>query len=121
MKKPTPSTIKRLYAVSSNRCAFSKCPNTLVDEQSGKVTGRICHIKGEKEGSARYDEDQSEDERRSFDNLVLMCPIHHDVIDDDTESYTVERLYQIKQTHESQFNTLDTDLSDDGAQQFIIN
>ena len=49
----------------------------------------------------RYDPNQTVEERHAFGNLVLMCPIHHDVIDDDPDSYTVERLRSIKTTHEA--------------------
>jgi len=41
----------------------------------------FCHIKGNKPGSKRHDPNQSETERQGFANLLLMCPIHHDVID----------------------------------------
>ena len=65
-----------------------------------KVTGRICYIKGDKAGSARYDTTQSDEERHGFENLILMCGKHHDVIDDDEESYTVDRLVRMKTEHE---------------------
>jgi hypothetical protein len=39
------ATIKRLFAVSGNTCAYSGCANPLVDVASGKVTARICPIK----------------------------------------------------------------------------
>lgn len=117
MSDPTPATVKRLYAVSGNQCAFPKCQVPLVEPQSGKVTGRICHIKGRKPGSARYDLNQTDAERRSFSNLVLMCPIHHDVIDDDPDSYTVERLLEIKAQHESQ--AVSQAATDEIAHQFI--
>ncbi|HEY0428424.1 MAG TPA: hypothetical protein VGC76_11640 [Pyrinomonadaceae bacterium] len=100
---PSLPTIKRLFAVSGNQCAFPKCPLPLVDEDSGKVTGRICHIKAQNAGGARYDASQTDEERHGFDNLVLMCPIHHDVIDSDEDSYTVERLLKIKSEHEGAF------------------
>lgn len=100
---PSQPTIKRLFAVSGNNCAFPKCPLPLVDESSGKVTGKICHIKAQSPGGARYDENQTDEERQGFKNLVLMCPIHHDVIDSDEDSYTVERLNQIKLDHEKSF------------------
>jgi hypothetical protein len=29
-------------------------------------------------------------ERHAYANLVLMCPTHHTVIDDDEEAYTVD-------------------------------
>ena len=98
---PSVATIKRIFAVSGNECAFPKCAVPLVDQASGKVTGRICHIKGRKPGSPRYDPKQSDAERHDFDDLLLMCPIHHDVIDDDEISYTVDRLKAIKSSHEA--------------------
>jgi hypothetical protein len=34
--------------------------------------------------------------RHGFDSLILMCGVHHKVIDDDEESYTVQRLTGLK-------------------------
>ena len=116
---PRTKTIKRLFAVSGNRCCFPKCEHTLVDKISGKVTGIICHIKGKKEGSARYDPEQSNEERHGFDNLLLMCPIHHDIIDDDEEKYTVAKLIQIKADHETIYEGGE-EPTDDIVYQFIM-
>ena len=102
MVGPSLPTIKRLYSVSGNKCAFPKCSTPLVDAISGKVTGRICHIKASSAGGPRYDAAQSNQEKHGFDNLVLMCPVHHDVIDADEEAYTVGRLQKIKKEHELQ-------------------
>jgi len=66
------------------------------------LTGEVCHIKGVRPGSARYEPGQTDVERHAYANLVLMCPTHHTVIDDDDEAYTVERLCKIKATHEAQ-------------------
>ena len=99
MASAATATIKRLFAVSGGMCAFPKCTQPLV--HLDKVTGRICHIKAAKRGGPRYDVTQSEEERHGFANLLLMCPIHHDVIDADTVTYTVERLAAIKADHES--------------------
>lgn len=100
MGKPSVATQKRLFAVSGNRCAYRNCPQNLVDEASGKVAARICHIKGNKKGSARYEENQPEAERQGFKNLILMCPYHHDVIDSDEKMFTVEMLQILKAEHE---------------------
>jgi hypothetical protein len=102
MNEPSRPTIKRLFAVSGNRCAFPSCKMPLVDQASGKVTGRICHIKARSAGGPRYDPLQTDEERHAYDNLLMMCPIHHDVIDTDVDSYTVERLQRMKAQHESQ-------------------
>ncbi|MDN7901541.1 hypothetical protein [Burkholderia cepacia] len=120
MSNPSVPTIKRLFAVSRNECAFPKCKTPLVDSPSGKVTGRISHIKARQPGGPRYDASQTEDERHGFENLVLLCPIHHDVIDDDPGSYTVERLIKIKADHESSHAPI-AEPSDSVAQSLVVN
>ncbi|MFL6136702.1 MAG: hypothetical protein ACJ74O_02755 [Frankiaceae bacterium] len=42
---------------------------------------QIAHIHGAKPGSARYDPSMTDAERASFNNLVLLCKPHHDLID----------------------------------------
>lgn len=120
LQNPRNKTVKRLFAVSGNRCCFPKCKNTLIDKASGKVTGRICHIKGKKKGSLRYDPKQTDEERHGFDNLLLMCPIHHDIIDDDDVKYIVAKLKQIKAEHEALYEGGE-EPSDDIVYQFIMN
>lgn len=100
MGSPSVATIKRLFALSGNRCAFPKCPLPLIDMASGKTTGRICHIRAQGVGGPRYDLNQPEPDRHGFDNLLLLCPIHHDVIDSDVEAYSVDRLLSMKNDHE---------------------
>ena len=119
MAGPSAATVKRLFAVSGNRCAFPECRLPLVDRASGKVTGRICHIKAESPGGPRHDPEQHDEERHGFANLVLMCPIHHDVIDSDVEKYTVERLLEIKARHEARYAG-GAEPSDDVARQFLL-
>jgi hypothetical protein len=117
MSRPSEAIVKRLYAVSGNRCAFPKCDAPLVHE--GKVTGRICHIQGATRGSARYNEKQSDEDRHGFQNLILMCPLHHDVIDADEVAYTVDRLCQLKADHEANQGG-SIELTDSQAHQLAI-
>jgi len=119
MAGPSVATVKRLFAVSGNRCAFPGCALPLVDEASGKVTGRICHIRARSPEGQRYDAGQSEKKRHGFANLVLMCPVHHDVIDSDAETYTVERLLEIKARHEARYAG-GAEPSDAIARQFLL-
>lgn len=70
------------------------------------LIGEICHIKGTRHGSARHDPDQTDEERHAYANLVLMCPTHHTVIDDDDEAYTVDHLCKIKAAHESRLDPI---------------
>lgn len=99
MGSPKISTIKRLFAVSNNQCAYPGCEVPLV-ENSGIVTGEIAHIKASNEKGPRYDKSQSEEERHGFNNLILLCGRHHTIIDADVNEYPVEKLLKIKKLHE---------------------
>ncbi len=99
--EPSRPTVKRLFALSGNLCAFPKCQSSLVDSLSGSIVGEICHIRGKMPGAPRYDATQSNEQRHGFDNLILLCNVHHKIVDDDYIAYTVERLLQLKQQHES--------------------
>jgi hypothetical protein len=101
MQQPTDATVKRLFAVSGNRCAFPRCATPLVEPETGKVLGKICHIKARSPGGKRYDPRQTDEQRHGFDNLLLLCPTHHDVVDADEVAYTVERLLAMKHDHEA--------------------
>jgi hypothetical protein len=120
MSGPSIATIKRLFAVSKNLCSFPNCTMMLVDNASGKVTGKICHIKARQPGGPRYDSNQTEKQRHGYNNLILMCPIHHDVIDSDIDSYTVERLQQLKAQHE-ELQEKGNEPSDEIANQLLLN
>lgn len=98
--KPSVRTVKRLFAVSGNRCAFPACTAALVDEL-GSVTGEICHIRAKSPEGPRYAAEQSEEARHGFDNLLLMCHQHHKRIDDDWHNYPCEALLKIKRYHET--------------------
>ena len=97
--KPTQSTLKRLFAHSGNQCAFPRCVAPLTHNDT--LIGEVCHIKGDKPGAARYDTSQDAAERQAYDNLIVLCPNHHTVIDDDEAAYTVERLSRMKIEHEA--------------------
>lgn len=93
-----------LCTKSGNRCAIPGCRKILVVDGSNgdreSLVAQMAHIKGEKEGSARYDAGLPIAERNLYDNLILVCPSCHKVIDDQPNSYTVEKLHEIKNQHE---------------------
>lgn len=99
MLLPSLKTIKKLFAISRNKCAFPGCDVPLV-EPSGTVTGEICHIKAHKPGGPRFDDAQTDEERQGYKNLILLCPRHHTVIDAEPRTFTVDQLLELKQKHE---------------------
>jgi tetratricopeptide (TPR) repeat protein len=119
VSSPATVTIKRLFAVSGNQCAFPDCSLPLVDSVSGTVLGEICHIKARSPDGPRYDPAQTERARHAFENLLLLCPAHHKVVDGDPDKYTVEKLKQIKEQHESD-EVGGVELTDDAARQMAV-
>lgn len=101
---------KHLCLKSGNRCALPDCRKELVvDAKNGdpaSLVTQIAHIKGEKPGknnkraSARYDANMNNKERNSYDNLILLCPSCHKIVDGQPQTYTVEILQKIKKDHE---------------------
>jgi len=103
MKTPSERDVKRLCALSLNRCAFPGCSTSIV-LKDGTLMGKICHIKARNPKGPRYDDAQSDEERNGFDNLILLCGVHHDIVDADPKQFTVELLKEIKEMHERNGN-----------------
>lgn len=95
----TTATLRELFALSGNRCAFPGCEHPLVNEH-GRFIAELCHIEGVK--GERYNPAQSEEEKRSAGNLILLCHRHH-VETDDVTTYTSTRLKEIKIAHETKY------------------
>lgn len=104
---PTLPVRQRLFALSRNVCAFPDCPSALIDE-TGTFVGQICHIEAALPGGERFNENQSNEDRRSFDNLMLMCYPHHKVTNNE-QRYTVSALCKMKTQHENKTNDLNQD------------
>lgn len=99
---PTQEVVRELYLKSGNRCAYPGCPNVMIDE-AGNFIGQICHIEAAEEGGERFNPNMTNEERRAFDNLMLMCYEHH-VITNNVSEYPVSRLKRMKKDHEDKFS-----------------
>lgn len=97
--EPSLKTLKRLFALSCNQCAFPSCVLPIVEE-SGTVTGIVCHIEARNKKGPRYNPEQTEEERHAFENLVLMCARHSKQIDSEVDRFTADTLLDIKKIHE---------------------
>ena len=114
-----PSVVKRLFALSGNKCAYPNCPEDLVNAK-GTVIGEICHIEAAEMGGERFNEKSNDEYRRSFENLMLMCGKHHKITNDINE-YPTPKLTQIKSVHEKKFLTNTYNASERVVQQAIDN
>ncbi|WP_230178383.1 hypothetical protein [Peribacillus sp. Bi134] len=98
---PTPNTLRELFLKSGNQCAFPGCFARMIDND-GNFIGQVCHIEAAMPGGERFNSDMTNDDRRQFSNLMLMCYEHHKVTDN-VGVYPVERLKAMKQAHENKF------------------
>jgi hypothetical protein len=111
LKSPRDTTIRKLFALSMNQCAFPDCTTEIIDPITSTILGEVCHICAQKPGGSRYNPQQTSEERHSFENLVLLCRNHHKVIDapENLHRYTVEFLTQLKASHEENAKKLSPD------------
>jgi len=102
---PTIDVVRALFARCGNQCAFPECKQALVNPKN-QFIGQICHIEAAMPGGERYNENQKDEQRRSYENLILLCYPHH-IETNDVNEYTVEKLQQFKFQHESLFEKSD--------------
>ena len=98
-------TVKILFALNGNQCAYPKCTNTLIERETEKsdahVTGEICHIYAISPEGPRGNPGLTQQEINAPDNLILLCPYHHAIVDGQHETYSADMLKQWKQMHEA--------------------
>lgn len=95
----TLQTVKKLFALSGNQCAFPNCNKTLVNSANAKDSN-ICHIEAANKDGERYRENMTDEERADYENLILLCVQHHDETNN-VGIYTVDVLKIMKRNHES--------------------
>lgn len=102
-------TRKLLWSRAHDECAFPGCTQSLTEdlenvvsgESASTVVGEEAHIRAQSPGGARYDRDYEDVD--GYENLVLMCPTHHTLIDaNGGAAFSVDQLITMKKRHEAQ-------------------
>jgi hypothetical protein len=95
---------RKLFVRSGNRCAFADCRRLLTAEGSPPdrlvVLGEMAHIVAEQANGPRGNFPLPLSECNRAENLILLCNTHHQLIDSQPQTYTVERLLGMKEAHE---------------------
>ncbi|WP_052635329.1 hypothetical protein [Pseudomonas sp. GM80] len=102
--QPLGSVLRELYLKSGNECAFPECEKRIM-AANGDFIGQLCHIEAAEEGGQRFNVNGSNAQRRTFQNLLLMCYEHH-VVTNDTSIYDVAAMRKIKSTHEEKYSNV---------------
>lgn len=98
-----PTTIRRLDTLSGNECAEPNCRRKLIAEDGESIVSKICHIEAASPNGPRWNKDSTDDERRDFKNLILLCDEHHVIIDNKNNEakFPVSLLKKWKADHEA--------------------
>jgi hypothetical protein len=98
-------THKMLWGRSGNLCAFPNCKKELVMDISEtddmSVVGEEAHIVARESEGPRGKSELTSEQRNKYGNLILLCSIHHKMIDDHPNTYSVNWLQEHKKAHEN--------------------
>lgn len=79
----TSGTQKALFRLARGTCYFPGCAREILTYESGEplVDVQIAHIAAAEPGGPRFDASMTDEQRRSIDNLILLCQAHHNLVD----------------------------------------
>lgn len=92
-------TRKMLWAKSGNKCALCFHELVMIVEGNNTIIGIECHIVSEHKNGPRHRAMNGND-YDNYGNLILLCPTHHKLIDDNVKKYSEDVLIKIKKDHE---------------------
>lgn len=105
--KPGTKTALLVYARAAGRCQFRGCNRNITEDL---LTGtqdnfaNIAHIIASSPHGPRGSSMLSHEKSDQLENLILLCPEHHKLIDAHPKEYSVEMLMEMKNEHEQRIN-----------------
>ncbi|MCC5578219.1 HNH endonuclease [Microtetraspora sp. AC03309] len=107
----SPKDRKVLWTRACNICAFPGCRQELTIDDADASTGaelvtvvaQEAHIRSARPKGPRHDPAYPKDKLDTYDNLILLCPTHHTMIDaNNGAGYKVDALIKMRSDHEKQ-------------------
>lgn len=98
---PSPVTKLRLFADSGGYCANPECRAEIFRELDGEVIhiAEIAHIISAGERGPRSSAQLSDQEKSAYDNLILLCPTCHTMIDKAEDKFPEGLILDWKKSH----------------------
>lgn len=99
----TRTTLRRLDTLSGNECTAPDCDNRFIARDGQSIVSKICHIEAASSEGPRFNPNMTDDERRDFNNLILLCDECHTIIDnkENEDKFPVKLLKEWKDNHHS--------------------
>ena len=115
---PKLNTLRALFAKSGNQCSFPGCNHLIINEKN-QLIGEVCHIEAAEIGGERYNPNQSDEDRRDYSNLILLCHEHH-VETNDVNEYPVIKLKEMKRLHEEKFTNESFNINEETLKSIML-
>ena len=93
--------IKKLWGKAAGLCSFPQCDIEcikLLDEDHSIIIGEMAHVIAKDVNGPRGSLNGG---NNIYENLILLCPTHHTLIDKAPELYTADLLLKYKENHEN--------------------
>lgn len=121
--RPSVATLMALCARSAGRCQFMGCNRVLFRDPISLTTfnnTNVAHIVASSQNGARGDKQCSHELSDKLDNLMLMCPDHHKLVDEHPADYPVGKLRKMKLDQERAVESACESLNVDQSQILIL-
>lgn len=98
---PDKTTTLKLFSNSGGYCQNPKCLTPLFRDTGTKTvhTAEMAHIFAANDDGPRADKEMSPDERGAFENLILLCPTCHTMIDKAPDDFPDQLIREWKRSH----------------------
>lgn len=97
--------LKILWGLAAGRCAFPDCRQLCVAEPTdydpAATIGIVAHIEGFSDSGPRANLNLTVKQRNRYENLILLCGTHHDLVDVQENTYKIVDLRTWKIEHET--------------------
>lgn len=112
-----------LWGKAAGRCQYRGCNQALYRDDLTKAefnTSYIAHIIADKPDGPRGDKVLSEKLKADIENLMLLCDVHHRLVDiADVDGHPVKLLTQMKAEHEGRIEAL-ADIQDEMQSHILL-
>lgn len=108
-KKISEPVKRKLWASSSGYCCNPSCHKELIPIfENGTITSidELAHIIAQKKKGARGKDELPLSQRDEFENLIVLCPSCHTMVDKNPQTFTVDVLKKWKKDHENSIKNL---------------
>ena len=97
------ATVRQAFALAGGRCAFPGCPTPRTLD-NGLPLLEIAHIASSTPGAPRYLNVAPNAAVNDLDNIIVLCPTHHALVDSNWEAYPVKVLARMRDAHLERVN-----------------